>query len=183
MPTYCFQCIGSDHPADKPRGFTAFVFHVPKKIINRHPCPDCDGMGRRDMGAELPTQNVTGLTPVSLSTTVKGSFHHETEYAFGRFKRNPDGTEDRNHAAFRDSGEMNAYMNGRNDLGEPALNDKGEPRRRKDGSIVRKGAKLFKYGANATPSRSGMDKRRVDVPSAWVTEKDTEPGCGGMRSF
>ena len=99
----------------------------------------------------------------------------------GRFKHNPDGSVDKNHRPFRDTGEMNKFMAGNNDWGDPVVKDNGQPLRRKDGSIVRKGAKLFKYGANATPSRDGIRKQRTPTlpNSGWVGEGDSGRDAGG----
>jgi len=174
---YCFKCVTPEHPADKPREFEAIVHHVPKKVINQYPCPECGGVGKRDMSKEIPTQAVVGLTPISTSTTVPGSMYHETKFAFGKRKVNPDGTMERNHAAFRDSGELSKFMNGHNDMGEPVLDDRGNPLRRKDGSIVRRGAKLVKLSGNATPSRNDVRRSRPPVPDAseaWVDEGSTK---------
>lgn len=169
MPTYCFHCASPDHPEGMDRDFVEMIHHIPKKgQISQYKC-QCGAVAKRDLSKEIPTQSVVGLTPISVSDS-KHSLGKELSFAFGRFKKNPDGTEDRNHAAFRDTAELDAYMNGKNDLGPPVLKDNGEPLRRPDGSIVRRGAKLFKYGPNATPSRSGVRKQRPNVPSAWTDE-------------
>lgn len=170
---YCFKCVTPEHPADKPREFEAIVHHVPKKIVNQYPCPECGGLGKRDLAKEIPTQSLVGVQSISTSTTVKGSIYDEIKFAFGRRKQNPDGSIDKNHAAFRDTGELNKFMNGQNDLGEPVLDERGNPMRRQDGSMVRRGAKLVKLNPNATPSRSDIRRSRPPVPDAsesWVGE-------------
>jgi len=182
MPTYAFKCITPEHPKDIPREFVKMVYHVPKKVITQYTCPECGGLGKRDLASEIPTQAVVGLTPISHSTTTPGSLSKEIGFAFGNFKKNPDGTEDRNHTAFRDTGELNKYMNGHNDLGAPVLNDKGEPMRRPDGSCIRQGAKLVKYSANKTPSKTGLERRRFVAPSAWTDESGVEGGSN-IRSI
>lgn len=181
MPIYVFKCVSEDHPVERDRDFVQTIHHMPKKVIGQYPCPACGGLGKRDFESEIKSQSVIGLTPISKSTTTPGSFYNETKFAFGQDKVNPDGSVDKSQARFRDSGELKAYMNGQNDLGEPVLRDNGQPLRRKDGSIVRKGAKLFKYPKGATPSRSGMQRSRPAVPDAWTDEKGAADGMGGLR--
>lgn len=180
MPTYLFACASSRHPEGQPREFTRMIHHVPVKVITQYKCA-CGALAKRNMVAEIQSQHVIGLTPISHSTTGDGSLAKEVEFVAGRFRRNPDGSADRNHRPFRDSGELNAYMNGRNELGDPVLNDHGTPMRRPDGSIVRRGAKLVKYSANATPSRSGIMPRRF-MPSedmgGWVGEATAKDASG-----
>jgi len=173
---YCFQCVASKHPEGQDRSFVQMVTHVSEKRIDQYPCPVCGGLGKRDLAKEIPTIRSVGMTPISNGTALG----KELEFSFGRFKKNPDGTVNTNHAAFRDTGELSKYMNGNNDLGEPELNQRtGEPLRRKDGSVVRKGAKLFKYGKNATPRRSSV-RRRNEVPSAWIDEKTANVAHGAI---
>jgi len=59
-------------------------------------------------------------------------------------------------------------MKGQNELGDPVTNDKGEPVKRPDGTLIRRGAKLFKYSAGATPSRTDNPQRRVPKAAKWV---------------
>ncbi len=180
MPTYIFVCASSRHPEGQAREFTRMIHHVPVKIITQYKCA-CGGLAKRNLAAEVASQHVIGLTPISHSTAVEGSFAKEVEFVAGRFKRNPNGSADRNHRPFRDSGEFNAYLNGKNELGEPFLTDAGTPMRRPDGSIIRRGAKLVKLSANATPSRSGIMKKRF-MPSedmgGWVGESTARDASG-----
>lgn len=122
---------------------------------------------------------MTGGTPISHSTTVNGSVSKEIEFMAGRFKKNPDGTVNRNERPFRDTGELNKFMAGQNDLGNPIVKDDGKVLRRADGSVVHQGAKLFKYGANATPSRDGTRRRAPSVPDAWTSFENVK---GGVNS-
>lgn len=166
---YCFHCASPDHPEGVDRDFEQIIHHIPKKgVISQYNCR-CGAAAKRDFSKEIPSQSVVGLTPINPSES-KHTIGNELSFAFGRFKKNPDGTEDKNHAPFRDTGELNAFMNGKNDMGEPVMKDNGEPLRRADGSIVRRGAKLVKYGKNAQPSRDGVRKERPRVPVAWTDE-------------
>lgn len=171
---YCFTCVTPEHPEDKPRAFEAIVHHVPKKVITQFPCPECGGLGKRDLSKEIPTQALVGVQSISTSTTTPGSIYDETKFAFGRRKVNPDGTVEKNHTPFRDTGELNKYMNGQNQAGEPVLDDRGNPLRRQDGSIVRRGAKFVKLNPNATPSRTDVRRSRIPVPDAWCDEGATK---------
>lgn len=185
MPRYAFHCVSKDHPKGVDRDFEVHLNLDPfkSKTVNRFKChaEGCPAIAKRDMSKEIPTQVVIGATPISHSTTTKGSLSRELEFLAGRFKKNPDGTVDKNHRPFRDTGEMNKFMNGNNDLGKPSIDQRtGQPRRRKDGSIIREGAKLFKYGANATPSRSDVRRQRPRVPNAWTTEDRVKGGGGGI---
>ena len=168
MPTYTFVCASSRHEDEKTRQFTNVIHHKEGKRVDQLACPECGGLARRDLVADLATVNVTGLTSISHASTGKGSGNYESRFMAGRFKKNPDGSVDKNHAAFRDTGEMERYVNGANDLGPPKLDDNGNPLRRRDGSMIRTGAKLVKFSANRKPSRYHVRKARVDVPDAWV---------------
>lgn len=169
MPTYTFSCRSKRHEDAKTRQFTAHIHHDEGKRVDQCVCPECGGLAKRDLVADLATVNVNGLTPISHASTGKGTGAHESQFMAGRFKKNPDGSVDKNHRPFRDTGEMDAYVNGKNDLGPPQLDDNGNPRRRKDGSMIRTGAKLVRYSANRKPSRYDVRKRNaVEVPNAWV---------------
>lgn len=172
MPTYCFRCESPDHPEGESRDFIRVIQHMPKKVVNQSKC-DCGAVARRDLASEIQSQSVIGATPISHSTTGRGSAAREIEFAVGKFKTNPDGSVDMNHRPFRDTGEMSKFMNGQNELGEPVVKDDGNVLRRKDGSVVRKGAKLFRYGPNAAPRHSGLRRRESPVPSAWVDQADS----------
>jgi hypothetical protein len=186
MPLYSFRCFSPDHVEKKyPRLFEQYLsFSTVEKAsrVSQYPCP-CGAVAKRELVRDLVSVNVNGLTPIHPQDS-KFGLGKELEFAFGKFKENPDGTVDHNSAPFRDSGEMNRFMRGANSLGPPKLNDKGNPIRRPDGSIVREGAKLFKYGKNATPSRVAPRRQRPNVPYAWVDEKSAGPGAsGGISNF
>lgn len=169
---YEFTCPGREHKGN--RDFTKIIHGVPpQQVVNQIDCPDCGGVAKRRFDKEIPTQSVVGLTPISHSTTGPGSFQRTLEKAFGGFKKNADGSVDKNHAAFRDSGEMSKFMNGQNDLGKPKIDQRtGQPLRRKDGSVIREGAKFFQYGKNDAPSRTDVRKRtRPDKSVEWVDER------------
>ena len=167
---YSFNCVSRDHKNPKTKSFDTVVHGIPsEKVITQYPCPECGGIAKRAFDREIPTQSVVGITPVSHATTGKGSLFKETSMAFGRFEKNPDGSEDKNKPRFRDSGEVNKYLNGQNELGDPVTDDKGEPVKRPDGTIIRRGAKLFKYSAGAAPSRDGIsNKRSIPKGAKWV---------------
>lgn len=179
---YSFNCVSRDHKNPKTKAFETVVHGVPpEKIITNYPCPECGGIAKRAFDREIPTQSVVGITPVSHSTTGKGSLFNESHKAFGRFQRNPDGSEDKNLPRFRDSGEMNKYLNGQNELGDPVTNDKGEPVKRPDGTVIRRGAKLFKYSAGATPSRSDNPKPKPMPKGARWVDGRTANAYGDSR--
>lgn len=163
---YTMVCASKRHQDESTRTFEAFIHVAEGKRVDQCKCPECGGMAKRDLAADLKTIGIVGATPISLSTTGKGSLYHESKFAFGRFKQNPDGTVDTNHAPFRDSKELERFANGHNDLGPPKLDDSGNPIRRKDGSMVRTGAKLVKFDRHKAPPVS--KKPRYDVPDAWV---------------
>jgi len=180
MPTYCFHCASADHPDGEPRDFEVAIHHVPTKVIQQYKCR-CGGLAKRDLAKEIPTIGQVGLTPIRPSDS-KHSIGNELQCAFGKFKVNPDGSQDTNHAPFRDTGELARYMDGGNDIGEPVIKDNGQPLRRPDGSIVRRGAKLFKYGPNATPSRDGIG-RRFTVPDAWTDVRGVKDASGVVKTM
>lgn len=186
MPRYSFECKSPDHDAMRhgPAAFEGFIQHSANKRVDQTRC-GCGAIAKRDLAKDLPTIGVVGMTPISHSTTIKGSLAHETEFLAGQFKVLPDGSVDRNHRAFRDSGELQKYMNGQNDLGTPSVDDNGRVRRRRDGSVIREGAKLFKYGPNATPSRDGIRKRafvpprNIVIDSGWGDENAIRSKASG----
>lgn len=183
MPSYTFVCKAKDHLNEHTRQFVQVIYHRDGKRIDQTSCPTCGAVSKRDLVADLGTVNINGLTPLTPSDS-RFAPSKETEFAFGKFKVDKTGKENFAHSPFRDTGELEKFMNGNNDLGEPELNQStGQPLRRKDGSVVRQGAKLFKYGKNATPSRDGLRKPFADVPNAWVDEKRTAGARGGMRGF
>lgn len=156
MPAYCFRC-----PNCKEDGqaltFTIFRSTVPVKIIKDTECTTCGGRAERAFDLEIPTQSIVGLTPISKSTTVPGSMYHAVKYAFGEHD-----SKDPNQAPFRDSGELNAFLNGKNDFGKPKIDQRtGQPLRRPDGSIIREGAKIIKHDKGATPSRDDVRKKKT----------------------
>lgn len=182
MPSYTFRCEAKRHDPIRhgDRDFELFLHIRGDKNVDQHEC-QCGGLAKRNLAVDLRSINTLGMTPIH-PTDSKNHIGKELEFAFGKFKRNPDGTEDHNHAPFRDTGELSKYMNGQNDLGEPVLDDNGKPRRRADGSMIRQGAKLIKYGANRTPSKTGLERKRHNVPSAWVDEKAASQANGLNRA-
>jgi hypothetical protein len=155
MPAYCFRCpTCMDPETGKALEFTVFLSTVPKKVKQDAECSECGGRAPRAFDLEIPTQAVVGLTPISKSTTTPGSVYHTLKYAFG------DSEADPSQAAFRDTGELKAFMNGKNELGKPCVDQRtGQVRRRPDGSIVRQGAKLIQYDKNASPSRDDVRRK------------------------
>jgi hypothetical protein len=170
MPQYCFRCPScKDEESGKPLEFTVFLSTVPKKVKKDTECSSCGGRAPRAMDLEIPTQAVVGLTPISKSTTTPGSLYNTVRVAFGDHdERDPS------QAPFRDSGELQKFMNGANDLGKPSIDQRtGLPRKRPDGSVIHEGARLIKYDRGATPSRDGIRKRgpskRVKLSGGEVT--------------
>lgn len=175
MPRYTFNCASDEHPTEEPRSFELVIQHGEGKRIDQARCA-CGATAKRDFAGDLATVNSIGSTPIAVSDA-KHSIGKELSFAFGRFKKNPDGTVDRNHAPFRDTGEMSRFMAGQNTLGEPVVDDRGKAVKRADGTVVRRGAKIFKYGANATPSKSGVREGRPRMRSiGGIT-----PGWGNAR--
>jgi len=177
MPQYSFRCPTCKDPeTGKALEFSIFLSTVPKKVKKDAECDGCGGRAARAFDLEIPSQSVVGLTPISKSTTVPGSMYHTVKYAFGAHD-----SKDPNQAPFRDSGELNAFLNGANDLGKPKIDQRtGKPLRRADGSIVREGAKLIKYDRNATPSRDDVRKRPAAKVGRWRGgEGRFEHGAGG----
>lgn len=158
MPCYVFECPGRDHEGN--RTFERFIHSVPAIVVDKTEC-ECGAVAKRRFDIEMKTQAVIGLTPISHATTTKGSVAQELEFAFGKVQKNPDGTVDPNHRPFRDTGELDKFLNGANDLGKPKISQTtGKPLMRKDGSYVREGAKLIKYDKNATPSKTEVRRGR-----------------------
>ncbi len=162
MPAYCFRCPTCKEDGN-PLTFTLFLSTVPKKVKQDAECAECGSRAPRAFDLEIPTQSIVGLTPISKSTTTKGSLYNDVKFAFGAHD-----AQDPSQAPFRDSGELNAFMDGRNDFGKPKLDQRtGKPLRRPDGSVVREGAKLIKYDRNATPSRDDVRKRPANRKARW----------------
>lgn len=182
MPRYSFRCESKRHPDSMPREFEqTFTFKNAAKVVDQCKC-GCGAIAKRDLAKDLPSVATSGMTPIQVSDS-KFSVANEIKFAAGQFKQNPDGTTDKNHAPFRDTGELQRWMNGANDMGDPVLKDDGKPLRRKDGTIVRQGAKLFKYGKSAQPSRQDVPKRRPRVPGVWIDEKKAGGTRGGLKSL
>lgn len=155
MPTYMFRCPKCKDEEGQPLTFALFLSTVPKKAKKDSECSECEGRAKRALDLEIPTQSVVGLTPISKSTTVKGSIYNTVKFAFGERD-----AKDPSQAPFRDSGELDKFMNGGNDLGKPKLDQRtGKPLRRQDGSIVREGLRFVKHDRGATPSRDDVRKR------------------------
>lgn len=164
---YSFICRSKRHENESTRKFVQSI-HLKdvNKRVDQIQCPECGGLARRDLVADLQTVSTVGSTPISHASSGKGTLAHATQFAFGRFKENPDGSVDRNHTRFSTTGELEKYVNGRNELGPPKLDDRGRRIMRPDGSFVREGKKLVKFDNNRRPP---VNKRPVvTVPSAWV---------------
>lgn len=162
MPQYMFRCPTCKEDG-KPLEFALFVSTVPAKVKKDAECANCGGRAPRAFDLEIPTQAVVGLTPISKSTTTPGSLYNTVKFAFGANDK-----QDPNQAPFRDSGELQQYLDGANDLGKPKIDQRtGKPLRRPDGSVVREGLKLVKYDRNATPSRDDVRKKRASRSARW----------------
>lgn len=154
MPQYIFRCPTCKE-GENPLTFSLFLSTVPKKVKKDAECSECGGRAARAFDLEIPTQSVVGLTPISKSTTGPGSLYNDVKFAFGA-----NNSKDPNQAPFRDSGELNAFLNGANDFGAPKIDQRtGKPLKRADGSTIREGAKLIKYDRNATPSRDDVRRK------------------------
>jgi hypothetical protein len=183
---YVFECVSPDHENAESRVFDQIVHGIPVgKIVSQYACPECGGISKRRIDKELPTQSIVGLKPVSHSSTGKGSLFNETSMAFGRFEKNADGSDNMSKPRFRDSGELQKFMDGKNELGDPIVKDNGEPLKRPDGTMVRRGAKLFKYGNNASPSKDGVRKAPTNRRGAkWVGDQGAKAyGATDARSI
>ena len=182
MPTYEFSCPGREHKGE--RDFTRTFHQMPERVIDKIECTQdgCGAVARRRFDKEIPTQAVIGMTPISHATTLKGSPAHEAEIAFGKFRKNPDGSVDKNHRPFDTTGDLNRFMNGANDLGKPKIDQRtGDVLRRSDGSVVRNGAKLVKYDSQQAPSRNDVRKtssrrggvyRMGPVQTGWTDSRE-----------
>ncbi len=175
MPQYMFRCPTCKEDG-QPLTFAVFLTSVPAKVKKDAECAECGGRAARAFDLEIPTQSIVGLTPVSKSTTGPGSLYNTVKYAFGEH-----GKDDPNQAPFRDSGELNSFLEGANDLGKPKIDQRtGKPLKRPDGSTVREGLKLIKYDRNATPSRDGVRKKPASKNARWRGgEGKFESGSGG----
>ena len=189
MPRYTFRCESPVHAEEQhgARSFECVIQHREGKRIDQSRCP-CGGIAKRDFLADAATVGVVGMVPIRPNDS-KFAIGRELEYSFGRFKRDPDGKEDKNHSPFRDTGEMSRFMAGANDLGNPKLDEYGLPIRRRDGSVVRDGAKLFKYGSNATPSIDRVRKGKFRPPASivpsfgWGREESVGRESAGAVSY
>lgn len=162
MAQYMFRC-GTCKENGEPLTFALFVTSIPKKVKLDSECAECGGRAARAFDLEIPTQSIVGLTPISKSTTGPGSLYNDVKFAFGEHSK-----EDPNQAPFRDSGQLDAFLNGANDFGAPKIDQRtGKPLKRPDGSTIRNGAKLIKYDRNATPSRDGVRKQRASRGARW----------------
>ena len=173
---YCFRCPTCKGEDGKNLTFTVFLSSMPKTVKKDSECSECGGRAARAFDLEIPTQAVVGITPISKSTTVSGSMYDTVKYAFGKHDES-----DPNQAPFRDSGELNAFLNGKNDLGAPKIDQRtGKPLRRPDGSVVRNGAKIIQYDRGATPSRDDVRKKPAtkNVAGRGFSVK-YENGAGG----
>ena len=174
---YCFRCPDSDHDALRhgPVDFEKSFSGIPKGIVQQVACA-CGAIAKRDFSREIPTQNTIGSTPIAVSDS-KHSIGGQIKFAFGRFRKNPDGSVDKNHAAFDSTGDLEKFMNGANDLGPPVLDNDGnairERIRDKKGNVhegrvtQRRGAKLIKYGRNDGPPRNKPLRRTNAEKVNW----------------
>lgn len=178
MPSFTFNCVSKRHEDEETRQFVQVIHLVKEKRVDQIQCPECGGLAKRDLVADLKTINTVGSTPISHASSVPGTLSHAAKFAFGQFKQNPDGSVDRNHTRFSTSGELERYVNGANDLGPPKIGPNGQPMRRPDGSMIRTGAKLVKYDRHRRPPTN--KKPRVNVPPAWVGGNDVDE-AGSMR--
>ena len=183
MPLYVFKCISPEHKGPDSRVFEQF-YRVMKsnKPVTQSKCPECGFPSPRSFADEGFT--TPGLTPIYANhyTDTKGSINHEIAFAFGKEKLNPDGTTDPNAAPFASTGEMQKYLDGKNELGPPKLDDEGKPVRRSDGKMVRNGEKLFKYSPNAAPSRTeSRPAPQRSRSGGWVDDKVMAMYGNGVR--
>lgn len=170
IPCYIFECPGREHEGD--RIFEKFVHAVPKAVITQMQCDSCGALAKRRIDKEIPTQALIGQTQISHATTVKGSVAHDLKFAFGETKENPDGSVDPNHRPFTTTGELDKFMNGRNNLGPRVIDQKtGEPLRDQKGNYVHGSAKLVKLGAADAPTRNDVRKRTKYKDAAHVNPK------------
>lgn len=169
------------------------IYHgYPSSAVLKTPCEKCKKPAKRNFTTEIKSQSIVGQTPIRPSDS-KFSMGRETEFGFGRFKKNPDGTVDKNHSPFGNTAEMDKFMNGANDLGPPVIGDDGNPLRvgaknPKTGEVrtdvgrikERRGAKLFKYDRNAAPPPPPPPLKRIGGGAEWVGAEGAEGFGGGV---
>jgi hypothetical protein len=169
------------------------IYHgYPSSAVLKTACEKCKKAAKRDFTTEIKSQSIVGQTPIRPSTS-KFSVGRETEFGFGRFKKNPDGTTDKNHSPFGNTSELDKFMNGHNDLGPPVVDNNGEPLRvggknKVTGAVdphvgrikERRGAKLFKYGKNDSPPSPPPPLKRIGGGAEWVGNDGAEGFMGGV---
>jgi hypothetical protein len=173
MPCYVFSCEGLDHKGE--RVFEKFMHSYPDLVIDKTECP-CGAVAKRRFDKEIPTQAVLGLTQISKSTTGKGSVAADLKFSFGESRVNPDGTIDHAHTPFENTGELEKFLKGKNNLGKPKISQTtGKPLMKKDGTYIREGAELIRYDKNASPSKT--DARRFKPKHKgidWVSGREAK---------
>jgi len=173
MPCYVFSCEGREHQGD--RIFEKFMPTYPDIVIDKTEC-ECGAVAKRRFDKEIPTQAVIGLTQISHATTTKGSVAADLSFAFGDMKVNPDGTKDPNHRPFTNTGELDKFLNGANNLGVPKISQtNGKPLMKKDGTYIREGAKIVKLGPGAAPSKTDVRRFKPKYKNVdWVSPREAK---------
>lgn len=147
----------------------------PELVIDKIEC-ECGAVAKRRFDKEIPTQAVVGLTQISHSTTTPGSVADDLKFAFGEVKVNADGSVEKNHRPFTNTGDLDKFLNGKNNLGVPKISQtNGQPLMNKDGSYVREGAKLIRYDKNNAPSKSEVRKHKPRYKNVdWVSSREAK---------
>lgn len=174
MPHFTFLCSSKRHEHASTRQFVTVINCVADKRVDQFKCPECGGLAKRDLVADLQTVSTVGSTPISHASTINGTLAHATQFAFGRFKENPDGSVDRNHTRFSTTGELERFVNGRNELGVPRVDDNGNPIRRPDGSLIRQGAKFVKFSNQKRPPINKKPRYVAPGFGGWVGNDDIQ---------
>jgi hypothetical protein len=173
MPCYVFSCEGLDHKGE--RVFERFMHSYPDLVIDKTEC-ECGAVAKRRFDKEIPTQAVIGLTSISHATTIKGSVADDLKFAFGDVKVNEDGSKDFNHRPFTNTGEMDKFLKGNNNLGKPKISQTtGKPLMKKDGTYIREGAEIVKLGPGAAPSKTDARRSKPKYKGVdWVSPREAK---------